>query len=87
MERAAILSVDGIIHDYHLPPNLQKNESNAASQGALTLMVSGMANEIILEALKRSHGNMAWAARDLGITERMTGLGVAKCRINPGEYK
>jgi Nif-specific regulatory protein len=92
MERAVILSVDGIIHSYHLPPNLQNSVTGSGSRatsapGALTAMVGGMEKEIIVEALKRCRGNMAGAARELGITERVMGLRVAKFGISPSQFK
>ena len=36
---------------------------------------------------KRCRGNMAKAARKLGITERMVGLRVAKYGIDLGQFK
>ena len=44
-------------------------------------MMTGMEREIIAEELKRSRGNLAKAARALGMTERMIGLRVAKYGI------
>jgi Nif-specific regulatory protein len=43
--------------------------------------------DIIAEELRRSRGNMARAARTLGITERMMGLRVAKYEIDPTRFK
>ncbi len=43
--------------------------------------------KIILEELKHCRGNMAKAARILGITERIMRLRVAKYKINPAELK
>ena len=41
-----------------------------------------MEREVIVEELKRTRGNMAQAARSLGITERMIGLRVEKYKID-----
>jgi Nif-specific regulatory protein len=87
VERAVVLSTDGVIHSYHLPPNLQKSNAVPVKEGALNVMVDGVEKEIIVEALKRSRGNMARAARDLGVTERVMGLRVAKFGINPRQFK
>jgi Nif-specific regulatory protein len=87
IERAVVLSTDGVIHSYHLPPNLQKTAATPINQGALAATVGGVEKEIIIEALKRSHGNMAKAARDLGVTERVMGLRVSKFEINPRQFK
>jgi Nif-specific regulatory protein len=42
---------------------------------------------VIVEELKRTRGNMAQAARSLGITERMMGLRVDKYNIDPARFK
>lgn len=87
VERAVVLSTDGIIHSYHLPPNMQKNTVVPIKEGVLSTMVGGVEKDIIVEALKRSRGNMAKAARELGITERVMGLRVAKFGIMPRHFK
>ena len=46
-----------------------------------------MEREIIIDELKRSRGNMAKAARSLGITERIMGLRVAKLGIDPAQFR
>jgi Nif-specific regulatory protein len=89
IERAIILCTDGIIQSYHLPPNLQRNETDSPRErgGAFKEIIINLEREIIIDELKRSRGNMAKAARALGITERMMGLRVAKYGINPGEFR
>jgi Nif-specific regulatory protein len=90
IERAIILSTDGVIHGFHLPPNLQKltpSENDSTNGDSLKTAVTNMEKEIIVDALKRSRGNMAKAARDLGITERIMGLRVAKLNVTPRQFK
>ncbi|MBI5605384.1 MAG: sigma 54-interacting transcriptional regulator [Deltaproteobacteria bacterium] len=89
LERAIILCADGVIHGYHLPPNLQRSEPSGGQgkSGPFKAMMTGMAKEIIEEELKRSRGNLAKAARALGITERMIGLRVTKYGIDPAKFK
>jgi len=89
MERAVILSNDGIIHSYHLPPNLREagTDQTVPSPTRLEDILSDVERKIIIEELKRSHGNMAKAARVLGMTERTMGLRVARYGINPTQYK
>jgi Nif-specific regulatory protein len=89
IERALILSTDGVIHSYQLPPNLQRSDGEAAHEAGATFkgIMANMEREIIIEELKRSRGNMAKAARELGITERMIGLRVAKHGIDPALFK
>ncbi|MGA2109465.1 MAG: sigma-54 dependent transcriptional regulator, partial [Syntrophorhabdales bacterium] len=89
IERAIILSSDGVIHGYHLPPSLQQYDKAAGGEtgGSLKSAVKNVEREIIVDELKRCRGNMAKAARELGITERMIGLRVAKFGIDPGQFK
>jgi len=88
VERAVILSGDGVIHSYHLPPSLQ-TAGAAGDGGTSTLkdMVSTIEKEVIVEELKRSRGNMSKAARALGITERIMGLRVEKFGIDLKRFK
>jgi Nif-specific regulatory protein len=67
MERAVILSNDGIIHSYHLPPNLREEGTDKAAPSPTCLedILSDVEQKIIVEELKRSRGNMAQAARAL----------------------
>ncbi|MGD8777445.1 MAG: sigma 54-interacting transcriptional regulator [Ignavibacteria bacterium] len=82
IERASILSEDGVIHSYHLSPSLQTAESSGTRYaGSLQAKLDIVEHEMIIEALKHSHGNMAEAAKSLGITERMMGLRIKKYKI------
>ncbi|OHD69645.1 MAG: sigma-54-dependent Fis family transcriptional regulator [Spirochaetes bacterium RBG_16_49_21] len=88
IERAVILSTDGVIHSYHLPPSLQKADNPAeGAKGSLKDMIAVIEKEIIIEELKRSQGNMAKAARALGITERIMGLRVEKYGIDLKRFR
>jgi Nif-specific regulatory protein len=89
IERAIILCTDGVIKTHHLPPNLQKSDDSPIqeSKGTLQDMLISLEKEMISDALKRCRGNMAKAARILGLTERIMGLRVAKFRIDPGKMK
>lgn len=88
IERAIILCTDGMIHGCHLPPNLQGKE-DVQDKGAPGFrdIIANKEREIILDELKRTGGNMAKAARSLGITERMMGLRVARLQIDPRRLK
>jgi Nif-specific regulatory protein len=88
IERAVILSEDGVIHGYNLPPSLQTAESSGtASGGSLEESVGRFERELILETLKNSHGNLARTARSLGTTERVLGLRVKHYGINARKYR
>ena len=78
IERAALLSVDGVIHGHHLPPTLQTAEqSNTVMKETLREAVDRVEREMIIEALKFTRGNKSRAAKVLGITERVMGLRTA----------
>jgi Nif-specific regulatory protein len=93
IERAIILSSDGVIHGHLLPPNLQRDASGTYADAEAEAgsnfkdRVTTMEKEMIIEALKHSRGNMTKAAKALRITERVMGLRVAKYAIEPGRFK
>jgi Nif-specific regulatory protein len=89
IERAIILSSDGVIHGHLLPPNLQHadGEVGLSTNGSFTATMTNVEREMVVEELKHSRGNMAKAARALGITERMMGIRVSKYGIDPGRFR
>ncbi|MDR2313090.1 MAG: sigma 54-interacting transcriptional regulator [Spirochaetaceae bacterium] len=83
IERAVILSTDRVIHSYSLPPSLQSPSStHTEPTTTLEAALSRLEKELIVEALAINYGNMAAAARQLGITERQMGLRVHHYGIN-----
>jgi Nif-specific regulatory protein len=83
-----LLSTDSVVHGHHLPPTLQTAEaSGTVMKGRLDETLDSVAREMIVEALKNARGNMAKAARDLGVTERIMGLRVNKYHIDPRKYR
>ncbi len=79
IERAVLVSNDKVIHGHHLPPTLQTAEATGtAHEGSLQEALDDLERELILDALKSSRGNMAKAARSLGLSERLMGLRVRK---------
>ena len=88
IERAVLLSTDEVVHAYHLPPSLQSAESSGTGLATtLDEALSELEEELIRDALKSSRGNRAEAARQLGISERIMGLRVAKYGIHPQKYR
>lgn len=88
IERAVLLSTDGVIHGYHLPASLQTAEATATGpQSTLETALNAFEREMIIEELKVTHGNLAQAARQLGLTERIMGLRVKKFKINPRMFR
>jgi Nif-specific regulatory protein len=88
IERALILSDDGVIHAYHLPPTLQSADSSGTRyRGSLESKLQTVERELIVESLKASQGNMAEAARELGISERVMALRVKAYGIDFWLYR
>ncbi|MEW6350680.1 MAG: nif-specific transcriptional activator NifA [Thermodesulfobacteriota bacterium] len=88
IERAVLLSSDGVVHGQHLPPTLQTAEaSNTHSSGALDATLATVERDMIVDALKAARGNKAKAARALGISERIMGLRVRRFGIDPRRFR
>ena len=86
--RAAILSTDGVIHAYHLPPSLQSAASTGTEpKTGLDAEIFRVEKELIIEALKLENGNVSAAARRLVITERRLRYAIQRHRIDPRRFK
>ncbi len=88
IERAVILSEDNVIHGYHLPPTLQTAESSGTPYtGSLQQKLDAIEKEMIMEALKRTQGNMSRAALQLGLSDRIMGLRIKKFDIDYRKFR
>jgi Nif-specific regulatory protein len=88
IERAVLMTADNTIRAEHLPPTVHAGRvEGSAAGGTLPAVLDNVEREMILDALRASGGNMAQAARDLGITERVMGLRVKKYDINPRQFR
>lgn len=88
IERAVLMCSEQVIHSYHLPPSLQTaEESDTMPSGVLQTSVAAFEKNMIVDALKATHGNMTASARLLNTSERVIGLRVKKYQINPSFYK
>jgi Nif-specific regulatory protein len=88
IERAVLLSNDDVIHGHHLPPTLQTAEASGTTmKSTLQGTLASVEREMILDALKSSRGNMAKAARALGLSERIMGLRIKKYGIRPLRFR
>ena len=88
IERASILSQDNVIHSYNLPPSLQTADStNTKASGGLMFTVEQVEKQLIREALVSSKGNIAKAAEELKVTERMLGIRLKKYNIDAWRFK
>jgi Nif-specific regulatory protein len=92
IERAILLSNDGIIHDSHLPQNIQRTRPSIPATvtdinelQTLEERVAVIERAAIIEALKRYNGNMAAAAAALGTTPRIFRYKTKNYGINPKE--
>lgn len=88
IERALLLSTDGVIHGRHLPPTLQTPKKGVVeSSGNLETALNNLERDMLMDALKVCRGNKTKAARILGITERIIGLRVKKYGIDPKRFR
>lgn len=88
IERAVILSNDGVVHGHHMPPSLQTADAtNTPVSGSFDALMKSYEREIIIEALKNARGNMAKAARILGTTTRIFSYRIQKLDIEPKQYR
>ncbi|MDR1524722.1 MAG: sigma 54-interacting transcriptional regulator [Tannerella sp.] len=88
IERATILTTDNVIHSYNLPPTLQTGfSSDTIDKGTLSNVLDKVEKQMIVDALILARGNIAKAAVQLGITERIMGLRIGKYGLNPYNYK
>ncbi len=88
IERAVLLTTDGVIHGRHLPPTLQTPRRELVERtGTLEIALSNLERDMLMDALKVCRGNKTKAARILGITERVMGLRVQKYGIDPKRFR
>jgi Nif-specific regulatory protein len=88
IERAVLLAEDDVIHARHLPPTLQAPAiAGTRPVGKLAASLESLERDLIMDALKASRGNMAKAARALGISERIMGLRVKRYSINRRRFR
>lgn len=82
IEHAVVLSQDGVIHGRHLPPTLQMpTEKVASTPTNMNDCVQQLETDMIVDAMKLTDGNIAAAARHLGVTPRMIRYKIEKYSI------
>ncbi|MBN2626157.1 MAG: sigma 54-interacting transcriptional regulator [Spirochaetales bacterium] len=90
IERAVILTDDNTIHGYHLPPSLQVPSATPQrfeEEGTLQQRLEAIEYEMIVDALKATHGNASKAAEVLGLTNRMMGLRLSKYGVDYRSFR
>ena len=86
--RAIILSTDGVIHSYNLPPSLQSATSTGTEPlSSFDGAIARLEKELLVEALKIERGNSASAAQRLGITERRFRFALQKYKLDYRAYR
>jgi Nif-specific regulatory protein len=87
VERAALLSTDGVVHGHHLPPTLQTSDaSDTIGTGSFKEKINLFERDLIIDALKRCKGNLAATARDLRTTARIVRYKVKELGIDYKRY-
>ena len=88
LERAVLITTDSVIHSHHLPPTLQTSDaSDTIGTGSLRERVQLFERDIIVDALKRSGGNLTSASRDLSSTPRIITYKVRELGIDYRRYR
>jgi len=88
IERAVLLATEDVIHAHHLPPTLQMPAADRITRGGtLQSVLDDVERDLLVDALKASHGNKAAAARALGLTERIMGLRLRKHDIDYKRFR
>jgi Nif-specific regulatory protein len=87
IEHAVLVCDSKAIDCHHLPPTLQTAESSG-TMVTLSLMdaVNAFEKNVLLDALKMTHGNRSQAARLLGSTERVISYKVRKHGIDTDDF-
>ncbi|MBN2198706.1 MAG: sigma 54-interacting transcriptional regulator [Candidatus Aminicenantes bacterium] len=89
IERAILLTPGDVIEPAHLPPSLQirLKDAEQKDQGKLNTFVKAQERELIVNALKETHGNQTRAAQILGTTKRIIQYRIRKMGIDPRTYR
>jgi Nif-specific regulatory protein len=88
IERASILSTDGVIRSHNLPPTLQSAASTGSRlDGSLGAILENVEKQMLIDALNLSKGNISKAAEQLKLTERIMGLRIKKYQIDATIFK
>jgi Nif-specific regulatory protein len=89
MERAVVVARGGVIEERDLPELIRSGDkaTTGAANLSLAKAVAELERRMIGEALERSRGNYARAARALGATERIVRYKAGKHGIDPDQYK
>jgi len=87
IERAMIMTTDNVIHSYDLPPTLQTAvSSDTLNKGTMDMVLGKAEKQMIIDALIVNKGSQTKTAQQLGITQRVLSLRIARYDINVKNY-
>ena len=87
VERAVLVCEEEVIRTYHLPPTLQTAESSSTEINlSFGEAVAKFEQEMLVDSLKKSRGNMLQSARDLRVSYRIVNYKVKKYNIDVKRY-
>ncbi len=91
IERAVLTASDECIHGYNLPASLQTGKESGTAllpdgNASFNTLVNSYERELIVESLKRHHGNMSAAARELDLSPRVIHYKIGRLGITPEWY-
>jgi Nif-specific regulatory protein len=87
IERAVLLCEESVIRTYHLPPTLQSAESSATGINlSFGEAVAKFEQELLVDSLKKTGGNMLQSARDLRVSYRIVNYKVKKYNIDVKKF-
>ncbi len=87
MERAVLLCEEQVIRTYHLPPTLQSAESSATGTNlSFGEAVARFEQELLVDSLKKTGGNMLQSARDLRVSYRIVNYKVKKYNLDVKKF-
>ena len=88
IHRAVILAEGSVVHVYDLPLGLQQAETPATAQPAgLEARLASIEYSMVVETLRRCHGNTSKAAEILGLTRRSMGLRMKKFNLTFRQFR
>ncbi|MFC1616630.1 sigma 54-interacting transcriptional regulator [Candidatus Margulisiibacteriota bacterium] len=88
MQRAVLLCKSDVIQASHLPPTLQRIDTSENNFSlSLTSQIENLEKEIIIDAFKKTKGNMVKAAKLLSISRRILGYKAANYNIDYKNFR
>jgi len=86
MEQAARVCDDTTLHAGNLPPVLRSSAEAGPAAISFNDAVAHFEQELLIDALRRTQGNMLQAARDLKASYRIINYKVKKYGLDPRKY-